>query len=381
MEKKLYAVIGGWGFRGGVRGLSTYVCDPQTSELTLVDSKFPNIAVGNQFYDKKNGILYFTDERKDKREQKGGGGYLCAASVREGIMDMISEKPSLLPNPSYVCLDRSGQYALVSHHVTDSYVTRLVRHEDGTYGSETIFDQAALVLFRVEPDGRLGEVCDDYTTEAPEGSLNRPVSHQHYVAADPTGEIYIVCDKGLDQLYSFRINRERGKLVCCDNLRVKQGSHPRYGVFHPQLPFFYGNHEEASYISQYQVDRETAKLTYISSCGLLEEGKMVESSAAPSDIAVSGDGKYLYVSIRGVNLISVLALSETGEMNLIQNISCGGENPRGLCMTPDGRYLYVCNVDTSRVVSFAVMDDGRLNPSGISLEVSRPGNMSMFIME
>lgn len=404
MEKKAYAVIGGWGFRGGVRGINTYTYDPQTSKLTWIESKYPDIAVGNQFYDQKSGILYFTDERRDQRGRTGGGGSLCAARLNpaDGTVDMMSEKQSLLTNPSYVAADRSGRYAMVTHHVTDNYITRLVRREDGSYGSETVFEKAALVLFRLNQDGSLGEICDVYETLPESGDTQHPVSHQHCAVADPSGEIYIVCDKGLDRLYSFRIDRRNGKLVHCHSLEAEAGSHPRYGVFHPKLPYFYCNHEEALYVAQYRIDQETAEITSVSRCGLLEqEAPLGERSApseraaqltqmaqseqtaqdAPSDIVISRDGRHLYVSIRGLNVISALAVSEDGNMELIQNISCGGENPRGLCLSPDGAYLYVCNVNSDRVVSFAVKSGGRLEPTGIWTQVSRPGNMNIVFLE
>lgn len=383
MEKKIYAVIGGWGFRGGIRGLSTYEYDPLTSKLALLDSDYPDIAVGSQFYDKKTGIVYFTDERKDQRGRTGGGGYVCAAKVspKDGTLHMVSEKPSLLSNPSYVWLDRSGEYALVTHHVTDNYITRLVRKEDGAYESETVYENGALVLFRINQDGTLGEVCDVFEAAHQERSPLRPISHLHCVMADPSGEIYMVCDKGLDMLYSFRIDRQKGKLILCDRFKAEDESHPRYGVFHPKLPFFYGNHEEAAYISQYQVNRETAEITCVSVCRILENEETGDIKPAPSDIVISRDGAFLYVSIRGINMISVISTGESGQMKLIQNISCGGDNPRGLCLSPDGKYLYVCNVNSDQAVSFTVEPDGRLKPSGIFTEVSRPGNMSMFVSE
>ncbi|WP_215699486.1 beta-propeller fold lactonase family protein [Clostridium sp. MCC353] len=380
MENKMYAVIGGWGFRGGIRGLSTYEYDPRTSELSCLDSGYEDIAVGSQFYEKERGILYFTDERKDQRGQTGGGGYVCAAKIspEDGTLHMIGERPSLLTNPSYVWPDRSGRYALVSHHVTDSYITKLVQNEDGTYGAETVYEKAALMLFRVNEDGSLGQACDVYEAPVQRGDHLHPFSHLHCVIADPGGETYIVCDKGLDMLYSFRIDREKGKLIPCGSFKAEDGSHPRYGVFHPELPFFYGNHEEAAYVSRYLVDRETAEITCISTCGILENEENGDMKPAPSDIVISRDGKFLYVSIRGINRIGVIALSETGKMELIQNISCGGDNPRGLCLSPDGKYLYVCNVNSNQAVSFTVKPDGRLEASGIVVNVSRPGNMSIF---
>lgn len=379
MGKKIYAVVGGWGFRGGVRGLSTYRCDPATSKLSLIEAKFPDLAVGNQFYDANRGIVYVTDETKDQRGRKGGGGCLCAVKIDRdsGTMELLSQQRSLLSNPSYVWLDRSGRYALVSHHVTDSYITRLVRNENGGYSSQTLFEQAALVLFPVMEDGSLGKACDAYITEAEDKEL---ISHQHCVIADPSGNTYVVCDKGLDRLYTFQIDRERGKLLQTDMLEAEAGSHPRYGAFHPSLPYFYGNNEEAARVCRYRVDSATGQISYVSGCEILdgwEEGK----KPAPSDLVIDREGTCLYVSVRGTNQISVIALDGAGDMSLIQTLSCQGENPRGLCLSLDGRFLYVCNVDSNRINSFAVKPDHTLSPAGIAAEASRPGNMSLFITE
>ncbi len=75
----------------------------------------------------------------------------------------------------------------------------------------------------------------------------------------------------------------------------------------------------------------------------LAAGKVARSimlPASPTGIAVSPDGKTLYVTCGGPRGIVCVVNSETGEVK--QKITAG-HSPCGPSITPDGRTLYVCN--------------------------------------
>jgi 6-phosphogluconolactonase (cycloisomerase 2 family) len=90
------------------------------------------------------------------------------------------------------------------------------------------------------------------------------------------------------------------------------------------------------------------------------------------------DGKTLYVSIRGVNMIASLHIAPDASLELFQNIDCGGDNPRGICMSPDGRFLFSMNNRSGNITSFNVKSDGSLENAEKEIKQGRPGNMQIF---
>ena len=385
MSKKMYALVGKWNFSPGSKGLSVYSYDPETVAMELIDTLFDDVNVGQQCIDTERNIVYIVNECSSRRGQTGGGGYVMAIKIdpETGRLALINEKESLAPEPSYICLDKTKRYALVAHHVDHGHVTKIVKNKDGSYSSETQFDDCALVLLRINEDGSLGDVCDVSVTQGEGVSGPHMIPHQHSVISDPTGELFVVCDKGMDKIYTYRLDREKGKLVLLHENVVETGMAPRYGVFHPTLPVFFENNERKTVGLAYRYDVTSGKLDQISSASLLLNEKAAEGikKVEPSDILIHPNGKHLYISVRGVNCIAVLDVNDTGSITLRQNISCGGENPRGLCISPDARCLFATNTESGNITAFSIGNDGFLSAIGTVTKTSCPGNMIIFAVK
>lgn len=63
-------------------------------------------------------------------------------------------------------------------------------------------------------------------------------------------------------------------------------------------------------------------------------------------------GRWLYVSVRGKNVIAVYELDENSQVVGQARYSCGGANPCHFSLSPRGRYLAVANKDSDAVVVF-----------------------------
>jgi 6-phosphogluconolactonase (cycloisomerase 2 family) len=137
------------------------------------------------------------------------------------------------------------------------------------------------------------------------------------------------------------------------------------------------NNERKTIAFAYKYNVSSGKLERIGSAQLLQDEKAAEGieRVEPSDILVHPNGKYLYVSVRGVNLIAVLDVDETGTMTLKQNISCEGAHPRGFCLSPDQRYLFSANMIAGNIATFAIGDDGCLTPVDSGTKGVSPANM------
>lgn len=84
-----------------------------------------------------------------------------------------------------------------------------------------------------------------------------------------------------------------------------------------------------------------------------EDYGMVEGKpVGAQDILVHPDGKWLYVTLCGLNLIVVMKIDENGIPTVIQRIPSGGNLPRGLALSPDGRYLLAGNMVSGDITTF-----------------------------
>jgi len=378
VNQKIFAIVGNFGFHPGPKGLDVYAYDPATAAMEHVAAGFAEVNVGHQSIDAARKMVYLTNECPSQRGQTGGGGYLLAVKVgpESGKLNLVSEKPSLSAEPCFTCLDKSRHFILVSHHVDFGFVTKIVKHEQG-YAATTVFDDTALVLFRINPDGSLGEACDLALTPGEGSSGPHTISRHHSVQADPSGELFVVCDKGLDRFHTYRLDREHGKLVRLQDTAVETGLVPRYGVFHPSLRIFYANFERKTVVHAYRYDVATGSLDPVCSVPLLpgetafDGQKKVESA----DILIHPNGRYLYVSIRGANTIALLDVDDGGSISLRESVDCGGVNPRGLAISPDGRFLFAGNIDSGNIATFAIGADGSLVATGSGVQGGCPGSI------
>ena len=410
MQSTRYALVGNFGFGPEPKGLAVFGYDPQTAAMEPIATFLDHVNVGHQSVDAERGIVYLVDERPSLRGQTGGGGYVMAVKIDPvtGHASLINERPTLSQEPCYTWLDPGRRYLVVSHHADFGFVTKVVKGEMG-YGNEVVFDDTALVLFGINDDGSLGEICDVALTPGDGPAGPHPWARHHSVVADPSGELLIVCDKGLEAFHAFHVDRQNGRLVRLHDTGVEKGLVPRYGVFHPSLPVFYADYEKSTMVHAYRYDLVTGALERVGGAPLFPEGgepagaaqgltprhpKTLEevtqmeavvraksgipNAPEPADLVISPDGRHLYISTRFTNTISVLDVDEAGAVSLRQVVDSGGANPRGLCISADGRFLFAAHMESGDVATFSIEGDGSLRATGTGTKAASPGNMRII---
>ena len=383
MNHKIYAYVGNWSFEARPakgKGISIFDYDPESGVLTLRRTLMPEVAAGQLLLDSARGMLYVVNECGERRGEIGGGGYVLSFRIdpETGELSFVNERDSLLAEPSYLAMDASKRYLLTCNCADPFHVTKIVKREDGSFTNQVLMDDAALVMFELEEDGGIGAVRDVYLTEGGYGKngdwqvnvdpvtghiqLVEVISRLHAVVSSPSGKLFIACDKGMDRIYSFAV--ENGKLVKKDEFRAEYRTFPRYAAFHPSLPIVYCNNEFAPTLNVLRYSEPDGKLERLKYMDLTfrDHGLVDGKPVGAQDILVSPDGKTLYVSLVGINEIAVLSLDEAGLPTLVQSVPCGGVLPRGLRLSPDGRYLFSGNMVSGDISVLPVESDGRLGP-------------------
>ena len=367
MSKAIY-FLGGARRGGGQGGQYVYRYHEEDGSLELRSINYPEMSVGQQCYDADRNISYVVEEIDNQRGAVGGGGYVWALRFlrEQEKLELINYRPSMASMPAYVCIDKSKRFAVVVHHGLKHHVTRVVQDPDGSYRTEVIFEEGTIVVFRLNQEGGFEEATDVITIPGDQKPGMRTFCHPHWVGTDPTGELYLVTDCGSDRIFTFHLDRERGKLIPLTTTVVGYGYWPRYAVFHPTLPVFYDSNEMKPVVQGYRYDVQTGNIEMFCEQGMLtEEFKNgVEQHCEPTDILMHPNAKHLYAALRAYNSIAVYDLDDSGAFTLKQVISCGGETPRGLCIAPTGKHLYSLNRDEPNIAGFAIAEDGSLTSLG-----------------
>ena len=154
-----------------------------------------------------------------------------------------------------------------------------------------------------------------------------------------------IFDRSLKKIGSIHFNANTG---------------PRHGVFSKDGKYLY----LVSELSNELFVIETNKWNIIHQIPVLMSQEIhVRDTAA---IRLSDDEKFIYVSTRTKDVISVIEL-EDHKPTVIQTVSCGGKHPRDFISLD--HYLLCANKNTNEVVSFKINDDGTLGKIVDRIEV------------
>ncbi|KAM0202949.1 hypothetical protein ACHAPQ_009740 [Fusarium lateritium] len=198
-------------------------------------------------------------------------------------------------------------------------------------------------------------------------------AHPHAAVVDPTKQFILIPDLGADLIRIYGIDAEGLGSTELDPLVVAPGSGPRHLVFVVKeiKTFMYLVTELANTIVGYEVVYGGKFITFkeIWSGGIHGKGKNVPQGAAAAEIAVSPDREFLIISSRNENTFKVPSFdagsktnitsdplinfkidSETGHLNLHQDVPCGGRFPRHFAINRAGTLVAVALQSDGRIV-------------------------------
>jgi 6-phosphogluconolactonase (cycloisomerase 2 family) len=127
------------------------------------------------------------------------------------------------------------------------------------------------------------------------------------------------------------------------------GSGPRHFAFHPNKKFAYCVEEIAGFVSVYKYDN--GKLETIQR--IATHPDKITKGFSGSDIHVSLDGRFLYVSNRGEeNNIAIFLIEKDGTLKTVGYQPTYGKTPRIFAIDSKGKFVIVANQSTGNIVVF-----------------------------
>ena len=240
-------------------------------------------------------------------------------------------------------LNAGGDPSLLNRQPTGSGPAHVSVHPGGRHLIASLYGAGSVVVHPILADGKVGPRSD--VKQHPTGGGRQPHAHQSVV--DPSGRWILSVDLGLDLVVVYELNVTTGRLTEVGQTRFKAGAGPRHLVFHPNQQFVYVANELDSTVTV--CTWEAGRLTTGQTLSTLLIPSVVRNY--PGEIAMSPDGRFVYVSNRGHNSVAVFAVESGGaSLRLVGNPTCGGDWPRHLAIEPGGRWLYTANQRSGTVV-------------------------------
>lgn len=352
MSKKQYALIGSWTGENN-KGLHTFEFDKETLEFNEKENYYPYINVGCTPHISSKNVLYVLNETLKDKEY---GGRVYTFKVEDSSLTYMNDVSTLSVNPCFSVLSKDEKHLLVVHHTSSQNgISVIEKEEDGSIVSYIKHDEAAVVLYATKEDGSVGKVLDVHIPQKEfDNTVRRKHSKLHSIYLDPKSDLYFVFDKGLDKVYTYKVENEKLQYLNC--VDVKSGSKPRYGVVHPNENLLYGTNEGQKYVYVYAYEKNGTICKINEICLTEKENK----DCLASDIQKHPYKDLLYVTLRGIDELFVLDISEAKNPVKLQEISCGGKHPKAITISKDGNYLFSCNMDSDNVSIFKIEDNGFL---------------------
>ncbi|MDE3314769.1 lactonase family protein [Lacticaseibacillus zeae] len=170
-------------------------------------------------------------------------------------------------------------------------------------------------------------------------------AHVHFAAVTPDFQRLAVVDLGNDTLTTYAVS-DAGKLSDPIVFHTEPGFGPRHIAFNHNQPIAYLLGELSSKVSVLSYDAGTGSFELITTLPTIPADYTDHNGAAA--IRLSSDQRFLYVSNRGFNSLTVFAVSPDGRnLTQLQQISTAGDFPRDFNFDLTERYILAVNQNTS----------------------------------
>lgn len=268
-----------------------------------------------------------------KEDVVGGKGSVMAYSITNNLLEFINQ----------VDTQSQGLVHLVVNH-------------DATYLFTVSYEDAQVMMYRLNQDGSVGELT---CQKKQEGHSIHPIrqscAHAHSAWLTPDETYLCVCDLGLDQLVIYWVDYDKGLLEEKKEWKVSfpAGSGPRHMVFHPlgKCAYLYSELSCRVYVMDFSLQtgfRIIQEEKVFTNFDVEDEDARVTGAA----IRISQDGKSLYTSNRGEDSITQFEVDQNGFIHKKITIACEGKHPRDFILSEDDTLLLCANRDSNDITIF-----------------------------
>jgi 6-phosphogluconolactonase len=221
---------------------------------------------------------------------------------------------------------------------------------------------AIVDVVELDPVGRLGPVRQSFRQfHRPKGTWRQVANREDHWGNRQVGphahcahfwhEWVFIPDLGENAVFQYRWDPEARRLTRETWISFQPGSGPRHMEMHPSLDICYVSNELFNTVCVAKLDAsdpETIKPRLIP----VQYEPTIDNrdvTSYVSEIKLSPDARFLYVSNRGDDSLAIFRVLSDGGLGRTGLVPTGGKFPRHFAITPDGRALIVANQDSGYI--------------------------------
>lgn len=216
---------------------------------------------------------------------------------------------------------------------------------------------ATINIFSYDENGKLTFITND-THEGHGPRAEQDQAHPHFFDETPSGNL-VSCDLGIDAVDFYKLDGDKLKHLA--RYQMENGFGTRHLVFSPDGKTMYIVGELSSQVNVARLNENTWKFEDVATYKTIPDDFSDHNGAAA--IRISKDGKFIYISNRGHDSITVFKVLDDGKLELVQRISVFGSFPRDFNWDKDEKYLVVANQNTNNATLYRRNSEtGNLTP-------------------
>jgi 6-phosphogluconolactonase (cycloisomerase 2 family) len=307
----------------------------------------------------RRSVLYFVEE-SGSDAIPFGGVQAFNVDVATGELNKMSDERTGGGGATHIWLDQRSNTLLAANYAGGS-----------------------IAVMPVARNGALGPSLSVLAMSG-QGPHRRQASpHVHQTRVDPSGRFVLAADLGADRVWVIPFNRCTRALGPYDPMSPRHyaspaGSGPRHIAFHPDGRVLYLVNEMSAEVHVLAWDRREGSLERLQAISI----NAAEFSGASSggEIAVSRDGRFVYVSNRGDHTLVTFSIDRRSkQLSVVQRVPSGGERPWHFALHRSGDWLVCANRDANALRLFRVdRRSGALGDTGTGLEIPAPVHVHFF---
>ncbi len=251
---------------------------------------------------------------------------------------------------------------------------------------------AIIDVVAVDGDGRLGEVLQSFKQLYRKEGEWRQVEYRedhwenrqvgpHAHCAHFWNDWVFIPDLGENAVFQYRYDPAKKRLEPDTHIKFETGSGPRHMAMHPTLDICYVSNELFNTVCVAKLDASEPQASKERLIPIQYESTLENRDQVSyvSEIKLSADARFLYVSNRGDNSLAIFKVLDDGQLERIDVVPTGGKFPRHFALTPCGNAVLVANQDSSMLSLFSRdTSTGLIEATGTEFAIPAPNYIRFF---
>jgi 6-phosphogluconolactonase len=249
------------------------------------------------------------------------------------------------PVSSFAIDPSSGRLAHLATAPLVSAMAYIVTDHMGRFLLCASYTDAKLAVYPIDASGRIEPTATQILPTGP---------NAHCVVVDAANRFAYSAVLGADVVLQFVFDAASGMLSpnAPPFISTRKGAGPRHLAFHPNRRFLYLLNQTDATLSTYRIEPGAGTLAEIEMAATLPAHFLGDANAA--DVHVTPDGRFLYASERQTSTLAGFRIDPaSGFLSPIGRWPTE-TTPRGFAIDPRGRFLLAAGLDSNRLSVHAI---------------------------